>query len=227
MKKTLKTLIAAVLTLSILFTFAGCFDFGAKIRDAKKSESKKVDPIIGKWEAEVDVVDALYEGFGEMGGYFDIDEFVITLIVTFEEDGDVRTKTDKDATEEAVKALKPAFEKGMRQYLADALAMQGINMTVDAYLKEQGTSMSEIINQSFGDDAIEEMVDDMSDVGVYKVKGNKLYMADDEDELEERIEDGEYTIFSIKGKKLIWEEYVGEDDENMSEAYPITFKKVK
>ena len=219
MKKVLSLSLVLMLVLSLLVSLTACDNNGG---DKGKKEDK-VDPIVGTWEAKIDMADGLNENLGEMSEFFDIDEFEVTFTIEFQEDGDYEIDADDKEYKAALKSID--FKKGMTKYLEALLEAEGVDMSVEEYLASAGMDLDELVDEAFSDEALEEAIKESETKGVYKVKGDKLYMAEDEDD----FDDDKYIKIDIDDDELTFEEFSDEDDDDSDFAglYPVTFEKTK
>ncbi len=218
MKKTLSMALALVLTFAMLFTFVGCDDSKEGGND---KGGKKVDPIVGTWEVEVDMADAILESMGELAEFFEIDEFEVTFTFEFEEDGEYKLEIDEKQYKKAFKAID--FETAMTKYLEALIKAEGVEMTVEELLASQGTSIEELVAESYSDETIEDSIDEINKKGFYKVDDDKLYLADDEDDFDDDL----YYEIDLDDDKLKIKSYSDEEDteDTFYGLYPVTFKK--
>lgn len=213
MKKLLAILLSLLMIVSCISMLSAC---GRKGGNDEEKSSKKKDKIeeedeevsiVGKWEAEIDFAKVIGEELED----FDVDEMVVTLTAEFDKKGKVELSFDEDEIADAVlDVLKDMVES---EY----------GMDFDDFLDESGMTEDDLVEAMFEDMDTSELHHE----GVYKLDGDKLDMADDEDEFGENI----YTI-KLTEKKLVLEEveYAHEDDLDDSfgdfeEMLPITFKR--
>ena len=204
MKKKLALLLALVIALGAVF-FAGCTK--NKDDDKKKSEKKQEleDIIEGKWQYSIDAEKYLENLFGngdeaELLEYCDFEG--IKLKYTYEfDDGEMSMSLDKTS----FKKFKNELVSGIKEYYEDA------------------------IGQEIGDEELEEIEeewDEMADsdeVLYYRVDGKKIYLAEDEDDLEDSEGYMQCTVQSNTKIKVTKVE--GSDGAALEGIVPFTMTK--
>jgi len=214
-----KRFLAVALGLTLLSStlFTGCAKMNSIIG--------KKDSIEGEWECTIDMVDTLNDQFEEagMGGYFDIDNFKITMQLEFDDDGNYSMTVDEDALKDTMDDVIDSMTTGLEDMLADLAEENG--MTFDDLMSAMGyESMSDYMEEAFSEDTFNDMVTTMETEGKYKVEDDKLFMTTSK---EEDFSDDEYDIFELDGDELKFTERVGSDEEDdMSMYYPITFERI-
>lgn len=225
MKKLLAKILCLVLALSMMLV-TGCQSENSDEKDEKKAT------IEGTWEAEVDFGEFLCEmlaadeGTQEFAEYFELDECVLVLQMTFNDDDTYELAVDKDSAEEAADIIRKAFEDCFNEYFKAYLKEAGVDMTVDEMLAASGSSMEALLDEEMGEDNKEfiEMFSEMEDGGYYKAEDGKLYTYEDEDDYDEDV----YETYELDGDTLTVKESVGEEDDEGNEfIYPMEFKRVK
>ncbi len=214
MKKLLAILLSLLMIVSCISMLSACGRKGGKDDETKSAKTKdKIEEedeevsIVGKWEAEIDFAKVIGEELED----FDVDEMVVTLTAEFDKKGKVELTLDEDEKDDAeLDVPKDVVES---EY----------GMDFDDFLDESGMTEDDLVEAMFEDMDTSELHHE----GVYKLDGDKLDMADDEDEFGENI----YTI-KLTEKKLVLEavEYAHEDDlddtfGDSEETLPITYKR--
>lgn len=187
------------------------------------------DKFIGSWKAEVNmaqyIMERMVEEDPEVAEYFDIDDFTLVLQMTFNDDGTYETIADEEAAKEAFAGLQQDFKDGMTKYLEDMIKTSGLDMTVDDVLAASETTLDEMVEESFGESVLDEMTAEMKAEGNFEVKEGKICMSDG---LEYAVDEKVYDTYEISGDELkLLESFGMEEEDDLSELYPMTFKKVK
>ena len=239
MKKTLALLLALLMALGLVFA-VGCSD--GDDDDSSKIESSKTEPkaqvvdddveladiIEGKWETEIDFSDMFIEAFkdNEFGQYFDSDSVKLSAKLIFKfDDGDFSMKADADSLKDSIKGLREPFKKALNAYLEKQL--EGSGVSVEEALAASNTTLDAMIDQVMekSNDSIEESITDVEKSGVYKVEGNKIYVAEKGDDFEDYFECSVVSGKKFKIKKIVSED-VDEDNKFFS-TLPWTLVKKK
>lgn len=212
MKKKLSVILCLVIVIALALTGCG----------GEKSK------FIGKWEADIDMIDYVKKGFAtqkDMAEYIELDSFKIAFVMEFDKDGTYKQYVDEDAVEDMLKTAKAEIKSGMIKYFEDYLKDKGINMTVDELLKASNTDLDKTLDDSFGDKFIDSLAEKLEGEGNFVVKDGKLFLSDGVDYA---IEEDKYQTYEIEGSTLkILDEFGFEDsDDDEDSLYPLTFKKV-
>ena len=172
--------------------------------------------IVGKWEGEMDMTDALTEEIlasdEGMAEYFEFKDFKVDVIYEINSDGTYSYEMTEESLKEAMNAVVDAMKEGMPAYL-EAMASE-MGMTFDDLLPlMEVSSVDEMIDTMFTDEMMEEMLSDMDDLsgeGKYKAEDGKFYTSDD---LDSDVSEDEYMSYELDGKTLTFTEYVGDEEE--------------
>lgn len=187
------------------------------------------DKFIGSWEAEVNMAEyimkSMVEEDAEVAEYFDIEDFTLVLQMTFNSDGTYTKGIDMEAAKEAFAGLQKDFENGVTKYLEDVIKTSGLDMSVEDVLEASGTTLDEMVEESFGSSVLVELAEEMKSGGNFEVKEGKLYLSDGE---ENTIDENVYETYEISKDELKLLESIGsEDEDDVEELYPLIFKRVK
>ena len=128
MKKCGITLSVLLLTLCLLLSGCGGSD---------------KDKFVGTWSANVDMTDIINDSLAEdpeTAEYFTVDNFGMTLLFTFEEDGSYKITADEDAFAKSCDSLIETITEGATKYLEDTAKAEGLDMTADDMLGICGAS---------------------------------------------------------------------------------------
>ncbi len=183
------------------------------------------EKIIGQWEAEIALGDALNAQAEESGidAYFNFDGMCITLRYEFKEDG--TTAMAMQADNAFAEKMKAAYLDGMEAY-------------IDAFICESGYASAETFCEFMGCDSMEELYDKMATMlsegtvtalnavaqeGVYRFEDGYLCLGTSD------IEEDEIYSYTLTATRLLLN-YVGEvteeNDSVLQTLMPLTFKKV-
>ena len=211
MKKTLSIFLTVLIVLSTLL-LTGC------------GEKKK---FVGSWTTTLKMADKLNEKFKSdenMAEYVNFTEFDITLIYTFNKNGTYCVSVDEAQTKKSFEVAQKDFEKIVEKYMVASMKAQGFDMTLEEILKLSGTSMEEIIGNSFNDELFEDLTSEIATTGNYKVNDGKLYTTAS---LSEEISLDEYETYETVSKneiKLL--KLFGKDIDDIEDLYPLVLKKI-
>lgn len=216
MKKLQSSILGVLLIALVLATFAGC-NGGDK------------DSFIGSWKTTINLDEIINESIAgedeDMADYFKIEDFNLTMLYTFNEDGTYTVAADKDATRESFEKMRDALSAGLTDYLKAMLASEGVSMDIDDLLALNGTSLEEMMDSILSDEALDEMVAEMETTGNWKAEKGKLYTTESVDD---DFDESEYETYTITSGKLTLKEAVGDDvPEEAMALYPIVLTKVK
>ena len=208
MKKLLSVVLALILVLSAC-VLAGC---GA-------------DSVVGKWQCTVDITDAIKEGLKAEEGSDLADTLKgakLEAIFNFEfkENGEFSMILDEDAFIESFNGLRDVLADYLKGFLSTMLGETGLS--IEEALEQQGYTFDEFVDETLESavDTMKESMEDVSKSGRYKVDGNKLYLAEDDDD----FDDDEYVEFEFVDGNLKFNKIVSDDDdlESMEETLPWT-----
>lgn len=183
MKKTTKIL-SLILLMVVAMSLIGC---------GKKDTS---DQLIGTWGLTFDYSAVIEEEFS--GSDFDgfHEEFDLTVLLTFNDDGTYAMYIDEEA-------LAPVLEKyldSMASYATDVTYEQsGLSKEEadEAWRQAYGMDVATYWAEMFGDlVTVEEISGEMHTEGVYEAKGNEVHMD------EYKVQDNAYDIFKVEGDTL-------------------------
>ncbi len=212
MKKRLCGFLAVVLLLTMVLSMTGC------------GEEKSV---AGTWEGTIDMTEALNNELTkadpEMGKYLKVEDFEITLRLTFGEDGSFKMEADEDSCETAFKNLRKPFEKGIREYLEETMKASGLgNMTLDEVLESAGLNLNDMIDDVMEQMDTSELAESMKQEGKYTLDGDKLYTY--EDDMDKDV----YLVIELNGDTMKITESHGDDEvgDVMEDILPFTMRKV-
>lgn len=214
MKKFSK-LSALIMVMILALSLVGCGD--------------NSDQVLGTWELSVDFADAMADGVGVDSADFNA-EFMVNIRYQFNDDGTYRTYVE----EESVKANYEQWLNELVDYESDELYStyegQGFSREeVDEQAQQQyGCSLRDYVMEQRQDVFdIDALITNMESDGVYKAKGNKLYMG------ETSTSPNRYDLFTVEGDTLTLDAATEEIAEKAAESaivpgfeYPYVFKKV-
>ena len=216
MKKYLFSALAALLLISVLIGMTGC--------------SSEADALVGSWEGEVNYARYFNEGIvvaagEELAQYWMVEDFSLTLVMTFRADGTYSMTVDQIKLEDTIANLKTKLTKGLTDYMRDLIEASGSEMTVDEFMSTLDISVDELIDQTLGDQMINAMVADCTFEGNYEVKDGKLYTSAG---LDFSIDKNVYEVYEITQNTLTLMSLVSSGDTARldAELYPITLIRV-
>lgn len=218
MKKNAMKLVSLVLVMTLVLLLGGC-------------SSGDKEALLGTWVAEMDMTDLFNDsikmGAGEeIGAYLNVNDFTLTMLLTFNEDDTYTMVLDESALEDTVAAMRSDLQAGLEQYLIDSVAAQlGIEMSIEEILEASGVTMEELMDEIITQDLIDSMVADIASEGKFLAEEGKLYLSAGFDyEVDKNI----YETYTLDGDSLTLLEYISteEVDEYTKSMYPMAFTKV-
>lgn len=206
-----KILLAVLCVVSMICLLSGC--------------ASEADKLVGNWAAEIDMSDSVNEDLAEEIGEADIfSAYVITMNLSFNEDGTYKMEVDEEKMEETLEILYEEVKAYMIKYLEMLISDQKLNMTVDEVLKQSGTNMDTLIAEFGLEDMYKEMAEEVLAEGIYDAKDGKLFMSEGKDSA---IDEGEYELYTLDGDMLtITGCYPETEVEDDVMDYPIVFNKI-
>lgn len=215
MKKKITALLTALaLILSVACLLTSC---GAK-----------EDKIVGKWQMDLDLAEALIERIAaedpDMASYFATDTFPLAFIFEFRENGEFTFALDLSGAKSSFlsyieKTLRPGFSK----YVEDMFVSQGISLDALATL---GMDLGTLIDEAIGELDIEKIVGELTETtaGTYRIEGDRIYLTE--------TASGETSSFEyeLKNGELVIKSISGVDDDSLASlpgfSLPIVLKKI-
>lgn len=214
MKKVSKML-AVLLALVMALTICGC------------GGSDGGKDLVGTWSLEYNLADMLA---GEMGEEYADFNTPLMMSICFE------FKDDKTFTMYGEpESFKANFSTWLDELLAFSTEMmytefsnQGLDKdAADAAFQETyGSSITDYLRQAFESEVnVDSLLDEMTTNGKYDTSGNKLYMAEEGEEIDKNA----YDVFTVSGDTLKLELPSGADPSQgeilPGLEYPLEFKK--
>lgn len=215
--KKLTKLTVLLLALVMVLSLCAC---GGK-DDAGKA-------LIGTWALDCDLADAMADELGS--DYADFNApLKMTILFDFNEDGTYRMYIEESSFTDSFNSWVDAFidyseesvyvmfeeDFGMSREETDAAILEGYGMTMREYMYETMGSQLDA-----GD-----LVSEMESKGTYETKGNKLYLAEGSDKIDESY----YDVFTVDGNKLTLELPDGVDKSQAEIvpglSYPLNLQK--
>ena len=210
--KKMKKILSLVMIMILALSLAGC-------------GSNTASQLYGTWATTFDLSGMIESELGsDFEGFHE--NFDITLMMDFNEDGTFRMYADEAALTDTfntyieslasfgANVMYEEFEgNGYTRDEIDSLFAEQYGMGIEEYM------LSEL--QSSVD--IDDLVGDIETTGVYEAKGNKLYM----DEV--AVSSNVYDLFTVEGDKLTIDAAGDVDSEEIIEGfdYPYVFNKVQ
>lgn len=209
MKRILSLALVAIVLLSC---FAGC--------------SKESDALIGTWEGKVNYAEYFNQGLQSVAGeglaeYWAVEEFAITLILTFREDGTYSMTVDREKLNDTINALKKKLTRGLRDFMEDLIEASESDMTVDEFMASLEIDATAMIEEAVGPDIVEALVNECTYEGNFSVKDGKLYTSA---ALAYSVDESMYEIYEVTQNTLTLMSVVGSDGNSLlnESLYPIT-----
>lgn len=211
MKRT-KRFLALVMVMLLALSLCGCGNTAKKL--------------YGTWETSFDLSGIIEEEMGdEFEGFHE--EFEITLLLEFSEDGTFKMYADEEKMSDTLDTYLESLSSFGADMIYEQLEETGMTRDqVDEYIEEQfGMSVQEyMLDELHNSIEVGDLAAEVETEGVYEAKGKKLYM----DEYE--VAPNAYDIFSVEDDTLTIDaatEEIAEDAELIEGfSYPYVFKRV-
>lgn len=211
MKRT-KRFLALVMVMLLALSLCGCGNTAKKL--------------YGTWETSFDLSGIIEEEMGdEFEGFHE--EFEITLLLEFNEDGTFKMYADEEKMSDTLDTYLESLSSFGADMIYEQLEETGMTRDqVDEYIEEQfGMSVQEyMLDELHNSIEVGDLAAEVETEGVYEAKGKKLYM----DEYE--VAPNAYDIFSVEDDTLTIDaatEEIAEDAELIEGfSYPYVFKRV-
>lgn len=211
MKRT-KRFLALVMVMLLALSLCGCGNTAKKL--------------YGTWETSFDLSGIIEEEMGdEFEGFHE--EFEITLLLEFNEDGTFKMYADEEKMSDTLDTYLESLSSFGADMIYEQLEETGMTREqVDEYIEEQfGMSVQEyMLDELHNSIEVGDLAVEVETEGVYEAKGKKLYM----DEYE--VAPNAYDIFSVEDDTLTIDaatEEIAEDAELIEGfSYPYVFKRV-
>lgn len=192
--------------------------------------------IVGTWEARMDLSDLyntmLAASVGEMAEYFTMKDVCLTITQEFKADGTFESRVEKAAIDEFLASIKTVLKNGFIAYLEAIIEGQGVDMTVEELLEQQGTDVDTMVDAAFDGMALDSIGDSFKNAGKYKLEDGKLYSATG---LNGDIDETVYETYVITENTLVLTASFGDNalmggsdlglEDFIEGLYPITFTR--
>lgn len=183
------------------------------------------ESIVGTWAGSVDITDYLTSTVAaadaSMAGYFSFSDLVMDLTMTFTAEGTCSMEFDAEGMETLINSMLEQMRPGLEQMMMDALAAEGLDMSLEEFLSMAGISLDDMLAEVANAALSEETLEAMEQSGNYLVKGDHLCISDD---LSDPVDEDDYQIFTIENDVLTIE--LAEGDEEMAFLFPMVLTRV-
>lgn len=188
--------------------------------------------LVGTWTGSVDLTqplnDVIEPQLGELNQFFTFDSFVLDCIVTFTGEGTYTMGFERSSVEKAFEQIMADLEEGMYAYMEQMLQDQGLDMTVEEYLEQGGSSAKRVMEQTLAAMApealIEELLETSAMEGNFDAEDGKLMLSDG---LEYQPDPAVYHTYRLTGGTLTIEQGSAEGSQIDALFYPLILKKAK
>lgn len=217
MKKLVSLTLVAALLAVMLTAFTGC------------GGSSEAEKFVGTWRGDMNLADMINEELAEdptVAEYINLDSFVITLVMTFHEDGTYAATIDSASIQSALDTLLGVVEDGIIQMLEAEVAAAGLDMSVEEILAMSNITMDDLMAEMLeamdSENMAAELMEEIAMEGNYEVSGDKLFLSDG---LDYGVDEDVYDLYEMDGDSFTLLENVGGDDDELFGLYPMTFTK--
>lgn len=206
--KKLSKLLALLLALTMVFSLVACDS------DKGKEDASDEELLVGEWEYRFDMSDLVNEMMGaSMGVDSVIPETAIYMELNFNFKSNGKFVMEMAVDEDSLEDYMSDFVDLVVDYMYDYAAEQGMTKSdLDAAIEaEYGMSVRKYMESAL-EESMDESIADMNETfnAYYKVdeKEGRIYVAEDEDDLDDSEDYFEYTVTE---SKLTIKDMVGED----------------
>lgn len=212
MKKVSK-LMAMLLVLAMTLSLCGCGDLAKKL--------------YGTWGMKYDMADMIAQEMGEDFADFE-SSLKMTLLFDFNEDGTFKMYVKEEEFVESLDGWQKDFITYSMDVMYDMFAEQGVEKEeADSLIESQyGYTMEEYMLELLAT-AIdgEAMVAEMETNGTFELKGDKLYMAEEGQEMDI----SKWDVITIEGDTLTMNAPEGVEEEELLPGleYPFVLTREK
>lgn len=176
----MKKLISLALVCIMLLCILTACDDPAQSNQNGQSPQEQSKLLLGTWVGEVHYAEYFNQGLKSVAGealaeYWTVEDFSITLIMTFREDGTYSITVDRDKLNVTVEALKVTLTAGLRSFIQDLIAASESTLSVDEFMAENNISPEGLIADAIGPDVVESIINENTYNGNYIADDGKLY----------------------------------------------------
>lgn len=183
--------------------------------------------LVGEWKATVDMTDYLQEKLNsipEFGTYIEVTDFSFDVTYKFNDDFTYSRTVDEDSVDRAIENLKGDMKNAINAYAEEVIRQNGLNISPETMFALSGTSVDEIVEESYNEELIAEMKEDLFSEGNFEAEDGKLFTSDGVDYMPDP---NTYETYELTDNQLVLTNATGSDlDEEDLAAYPMTFEKV-
>ena len=183
--------------------------------------------LVGEWKATVDMTDYLQEELNsipEFGTYIEVTDFSFDVTYKFNDDFTYSRTVDEDSVDQAIENLKGDMKNAIYAYAEEVIRQNGLNISPETMFALSGTSVDEIVEESYNEELIAEMKEDLFSEGNFEAEDGNLFTSDGVDYMPDP---NTYEAYELTDNQLVLTNATGPDlDEEDLAAYPMTFEKV-
>lgn len=216
MKKVMSLILVAAMLVVMLVGFTGC-------------GSNEAEKFVGTWSTDVDLADMINEELATdptIAEYIVLDSFMITMQMTFNEDGTYFATFDEASIQTALDEMMVVIEDGVTRMMEDEIAAAGLDMSVEDLLAMSDMTLEDLMAEMTaaldGEAMIAEMMEESLMEGNYEATSDKLFLSDG---LDYDVDEEVYELYEMDGSTLTLLENVGGDEDDLFGLYPLTFTK--
>jgi hypothetical protein len=150
-----------------------------------------------------------------------VENFTVTLILTFREDGTYSMTVDQEKLNETIENLKKKLARGLRDFMQDLIDASESTLTVDEFMASMDISVDDMIQEAVGPEIVEALVNECTYEGNFSVKDGKLYTSA---ALAYNVDESMYETYEITKNTLTFMSVVGGDGNSLlnESLYPFT-----
>lgn len=228
----MKKILAFILVLALVCTFAVSFAGCGKDADGDKKETKS-SGIVGTWTADFPIGKALEKSLSadaisdpseakmiaDALKDINFDDYKSTALLVLEKNGEFSMEIPKDELTKTVKSFVTKFGNGFVNAFEASLKETGL--TLEGALNMTKDQFVSALLEQFNPEDIEKELGDLSESGKYTFKDNKLTLIDKDNEKAEfeiELTDDKLVLVSVDGES---------DSDEYAVLLPWTFTRTK
>ncbi len=191
--------------------------------ETTEEPEEEVSPLVGEWEATVDLSDYVSDGLYAQGMEIDVEDFAIVMTYTFDEDGTYEAELDTSMLEDSIDGIMDQLWELLIEISAE---QAGVSLEeMEAALVAEGYT-KDVLKAELGlEESVAETFEEIAESGEWVLEDDELFMHKKNPEKADPVTiefDGDDEFSIVDGP------FLGDDvDEEMLEyILPIVFERV-
>ena len=175
------------------------------------------DPLVGSWQANIDLSGQIRESLGE-NSQFEIDEFILPLVYTFNADGTYALSIDEEEYGKSIEKIRQSFSDSLYKLTESLISTLGVEMTVEDYYSLSETSLEDTVDEMCA--GFESLPAEYTQKGTYTAADGKLSLTPEGGSADATI----FETYELNGNTLT---ILGSSAEDAAQSafYPLTFTR--